>query len=271
MNYIESNKAAWEEAFDNRLQNWGDNNHELLRKEKLYFFNPDMRKELAKINLKDSVVAHFCCNNGRELLSLSEYGIKSGIGFDIAENIITQARETAEKAGISNCGFISCNIFEIPDNYHNQFDVILFTIGALTWFQDLTLLFAKVGKCLKDGGLLLINDSHPLLYMLPIPGEEEFDPDHPNRLTHSYFRKEPWLDNSGMGYISGEYESKTFTCFTHKMSDIINGLSLNGMKTIMLNEYDYDIGITDVYENKGFPLSYILIAEKCESGDGDVK
>jgi hypothetical protein len=35
------------------------------------------------------------------------------------------------------------------------------------------------------------------------------------------------------------------------------------MKTIKLNEYDFDIGLTEVYDNKGFPLSFILIAEKC--------
>lgn len=28
------------------------------------------------------------------------------------------------------------------------------------------------------------------------------------------------------------------------------------------HEYDYDIGITDAYDGKGFPLSFILIAEK---------
>jgi ubiquinone/menaquinone biosynthesis C-methylase UbiE len=186
-----------------------------------------------------------------------------GVGFDISENILEQAKQTAKKAGIINCEFVNCNILEIPENYYNSFDVIFFTIGAINWFEDLNLLFGIVDKCLKDGGLLLINDTHPFMWMLPYPDEDEFNPNELNRFTYSYFKKEPWLGNNGMYYISGEYESKTFTDFSHTMSDIINGLSLNGMKTVKLYEYDYNIMGIDTYDNKGFPVSYILVAEKC--------
>ncbi len=262
MNYIDTNKAAWEEAFENRHRDWGEENHELLQNEKLYFFNPDMRKELEELDLNGKTAAQFCCNNGRELLSLTDLGIEQGIGFDIAENILEQARATAEKAGIENCSFISSNILDIPESFYDKFDIILFTIGALTWFEDLTLLFEKAGKCLKRGGMLIINDSHPFVNMLPLSEEEGFKPDNPNRAVFSYFRKEPWIENNGMGYMTTEYKSKTFTSFSHTMSDIINALSENSMKTVKLKEYDYDIGMTGLYENKGFPLSYILIAEK---------
>lgn len=263
MSYIEGNKGAWEEAFENRKSNWGDQNHIILKNETLPFFNADMKKELGEINFRDKAIAQFCCNNGRELLSVMELGANSGVGFDIAENIIEQAKNTALKAGIKNCSFVACNILDIPASYHNQFDFIFFTIGAITWFEDLALLFDKVAKCLKNNGLLLINDFHPLVNMLPLPGEDCFAQDDLNRLTYSYFRKEPWIENNGMGYMTTEYESKTFISFSHTMSDIINSLSVNGIKTVKLNEYDYDIGVTDVYNDRGFPLSFILISEKC--------
>ncbi|MCL2853155.1 MAG: class I SAM-dependent methyltransferase [Defluviitaleaceae bacterium] len=264
MNYIEGNKMAWEEAFENRKPNWGDENCLKLKNERLPFFNADMKNELEKIDFKNKEIAQFCCNNGRELMSAMSLGAASGVGFDIAENIIGQARDTAYKADIDNCGFVACNILDIPVSYHGRFDFIFFTIGAITWFQDLTSLFDKAAKCLKDKGLLLINDFHPLINMLPLPNEDCFDRDNLNRLTYSYFRKEPWIENTGMGYMTNEYESRsTFTSFSHTMSDIINSLSVNGMKTVKLNEYGYDIGLTDVYDDKGFPLSFILIAEKC--------
>ncbi|MDR2569477.1 MAG: class I SAM-dependent methyltransferase [Oscillospiraceae bacterium] len=262
--YIESNKTAWEEAFDNRQPNWGDNNHIRLKNGRFEFFDSDMRDEVSCIDLKGKNVAQFCCNNGRELLSLVlDSGAAYGTGFDIAENILNQAKQTAEKAGITNCEFVNCNILEIPEKYYGEFDLILFTIGAICWFQDLTLLFEKVGKCLKNAGMLLINDGHPVLSMLPMPGEDEYDPNNA-KLFHSYFRKEPWIGTDGMGYMSVEYESKPFTDFSYTMSDIVNALSVNGMKTIKLNEYDYDIGMigSDVYDKKGIPLSYILVAEK---------
>jgi len=263
MSYIKSNKEAWEEAFDKRLSGWGDDHYKCLKSEKFAFFNDDMKAELENIDLKGKSIAQFCCNNGRELLSLVKSGAaKGGVGFDIAENILEQAKEMAEKADISNCIFVNCNILEISENYHEQFDLIFFTIGAITWFEDLTVLFEKASKCLKPGGLLLINDFHPLVNMLSAPGEKAHNPNDLYRVAYSYFSKDPFVENNGMGYISGEYESKTFISFVHTLSDIVNGLSLNAIKTTKLNEYDYDVGITDVYDGKGFPLSIILIGEK---------
>lgn len=265
MNYTESNKAAWEEAFDNRKPNWGDENYLRLKKGNFEFFDSDMKNELLNMDFRGKAVAQFCCNNGRELLSLVlDGGADCGVGFDIAENILGQAKQTAIKAGIKNCEFVNCNLLEIPESYYEKFDFIFFTIGAICWFKDLTALFEKAGKCLKSSGVLLINDGHPLANMLAFPGDDEFDLNDNKRLTHSYFRKEPWIGNSGMGYMSVCYESKPFTDFSHTMSDIINALSVNGMKTVKLNEYDYEIGNvgSDIFNGKGIPLSYILIAEK---------
>ncbi|MCL1823739.1 MAG: class I SAM-dependent methyltransferase [Oscillospiraceae bacterium] len=264
MNYIQTNKTAWEKAFDSRKPNWGDDNHTRLKNDELAFFNSDLKERLKSMDFTGKKIAQFCCNNGRELLSLvSDSGAEAGVGFDIAENIIEQAKQTAEKAGIRNCEFVSCNILEVPGSFYNQFDFIFFTIGALCWVEDLTPLFEKVSKCLKDSGLLLINDSHPFMMMLPFPEDDEFIPGEPNRLAFSYFRKEPWTGNR-MDYISNESLSETFTDFSHTLSDIINALSANGLKTVTFNEYEYDInGSMGIYEHKGFPLSYILTAEKC--------
>ncbi|MFT4104971.1 MAG: class I SAM-dependent methyltransferase [Lacrimispora sp.] len=262
MSYIDGNKAAWEEAFDHRHPNWGEENYIRLQKEILPFICNDMVKELEKMNLAGKDIAQFCCNNGREILSLMQLGAKSGVGFDIAENIIMQARDTAEKAGITNCRFVSCNILEIPEEYHNCFDFIMFTVGAITWFKDIKALFQKVSDCLKPGGVLLIHDFHPIMNMLPMPGEPEFDEKQLNKIAYSYFRKEPWIENEGMSYMSEQYSSKTFTSFSHTMSDLINGVSSAQMHVIRLNEYDYDIGLSDAYDKKGFPLSYILTAKK---------
>ena len=262
MDYIKNNKAAWEEGFENRKPCWGDENHIKLKEERLAFFHDDMKQELEQIDFSGKSVAQFCCNNGRELLSLMDLNVSRAVGFDIAENIITQARDTAEKAGISNCEFVSCNVLEIPESYHNQFDVIILTVGAICWFEDLKPFFEKASKCLKDNGLLIMNEIHPFENMLPVPGEDEFDPNNLDRLAYSYFRSEPWLQNDGMNYMSREYKSKTFTSFSHTLSCIINSLSANGMKTIKFNEYDYDIGISEVYDGMGCPLSFILMAQK---------
>lgn len=261
MSYIQENKEAWEEAFEHRRPGWGERNHEKLADNELPFFYPDVAEELQLINFTDKTIAQFCCNNGRELLSLMQLGVKEGVGFDIAENIVTQATDTAMKANIRNCRFVSCNILEISEQYSNYFDFIMFTVGAITWFDDLNKLFQKVFECLKPGGILFINDFHPMMNMLPMPGEPDFKEEFLN-LKYSYFRKEPWIENDGMEYMSEQYASKTFTSFSHTMSAIINAISSVRLHIVKMNEYDYDIGLADMYDKQGFPLSYILIAQK---------
>ena len=72
--YIEGNKAAWEEAFDNRTASWGADISERIQKEEYPFFNKDTKNVLMLIHTEGTVIGQFCCNNGRELLSL----VKSG-------------------------------------------------------------------------------------------------------------------------------------------------------------------------------------------------
>jgi len=262
VDYINANKAAWEEAFEHRYDNWGNDNYKKLISEELPFLNADVISKLKNIDLKGKTIAQFCCNNGRELLSATQLGCEYAYGFDIAENIIAQAKDTAAKAGIANCDFIAVNILEIDESFYGMFDFIFFTIGALTWFKNLSLLFEKVSKCLRPGGIMLINDYHPLMNMLAVPGEDAFDETVPDKMAYPYFKNDPWTEQDGMSYMSPKYKSKTFTSFSHTLSGIINSSVNAGMDIKSFDEYDYDVGLSDIFDYKGYPLSYILIAQK---------
>ena len=108
--YIEGKKAAWEEAFDNRDASWGADITERIQNEDYPFFNEETRNVLKKIHTEGTVIGQFCCNNGRELLSLVKCGkAKQGIGFDIAENQVAFANEKARELGLP-CEFVAANI-----------------------------------------------------------------------------------------------------------------------------------------------------------------
>ena len=55
MNYIETNKVAWEEAFDNRKPNWGDDNYIRLKKGNFEFFDSDMKNELLNMDFHGKI------------------------------------------------------------------------------------------------------------------------------------------------------------------------------------------------------------------------
>ncbi len=135
--YIEGNKAAWEEAFENRDASWGADITERVLTEDFPFFNEDTKSVLKKCHTEGAVIGQFCCNNGRELLSLVKSGkAKKGVGFDIAENQVAFANEKAKELCLP-CTFEAVNIYDMDERYREQFDLVIITIGALCWFADL--------------------------------------------------------------------------------------------------------------------------------------
>ena len=197
--YIEGNKAAWEEAFDNRDASWGADIPDRIRNEAYPFFNEDTRNVLKQLDTEGKVIGQFCSNNGRELLSLVKSGkAKQGIGFDIAENQVAFANEKAKELHLP-CVFEAVNIYDIDDRFRELFDVVIITIGALCWFKDLSRFFAVVAKCMKPGAVIVINEEHPCKNMLASEGETLYDPAHRLECHYSYFGQE-WTGNEGMYY-----------------------------------------------------------------------
>lgn len=261
MNYIKENKKAWEEAFENRIDGWGETIVQNLQTRSDFYIQPCLKAELDKLDLAKKKVAQFCCNNGRELLSISKQYDVDGVGFDIAENLIAQGSKHAQELQLP-CKFVATNILDINEEYEASFDVILFTIGAITWFKDLNHLFKVVSKCLKSDGIMILHDFHPVMNMLPLPDEDSYREDIIVVNKDKYFTAEPWVENNGMGYISGNYESKTFTSFSHSISKIINATIISGLDIRQFDEFDYDVGLSDAYDNKGLPLSILMVAMK---------
>jgi hypothetical protein len=67
-----------------------------------------------------------------------------------------------------------------------------------------------------------------------------------------------------MYYITKKsYESKTFTDYTHSMSEIMTGMCSNGVVITGLMEFDYDLsgGFPEI-DKTGFPLSMIIEGRK---------
>jgi SAM-dependent methyltransferase len=263
MEYTQQNKKAWEEAFENRRAGWGSDIVERIRSKNFAFFNNDMAGVLDRYSFAGKNIGQFCCNNGRELLSLAHSG-KAGActGFDIAENQVAFARERAAELGL-DCRFVATDILDIGDEYREAFDFALITIGALCWFRDLDRFFGVVGRCMKEGAMLFINEQHPVCGMLSLPGEDNYNAEHPTELVNSYFEKE-WRDNSGASYLTGkERISEMFISYSHPFGEIFSALLKNGLAIREFREFDYDISDSfGQLDHKGIPLSYILVAEK---------
>lgn len=262
--YVSMNKAAWEEAFAVSVNGFGEHDAERLATEETPFLDAPVAAALRAMNLAGKEIGHFCCNNGRELLNAVKLtGAGGGVGFDIAENILAQARDNARKAGLP-CTFVQGDVMVTSAAYRERFDCVLVLVGGLCWMEDAGAFFRRAADALRPGGRLLVYEIHPVSDMLAVPEDACFDPQEPKKLAYSYFKSEPFVDNYGMGYVAGKaYESKPFVSFNHTLGEIVTGVAAAGLTLESLAEYDYDVsGNFGELSGQGLPLTYLLVARK---------
>ena len=262
-NYQKINQAAWEEAFAKSSEDFKMKPIQKLKEDPTSLLSHPLREALKSVDLNGKVLGHFCVNSGRETMALLNYGLKRSVGFDIAENMVVYANQVSQDLNL-DATFYARDILAIEDTFKSQFDIGLFTIGALCWFEDLDALFKVVAKTIKSGGTLIIEDSHPITNMLGTNGEAEYDEKNPKKLVHNYFKNDPWVEGGGMGYMGDNNKaSKTFISYSHTLTEVFKTLKQNGFIIEAFSEYQKDLSNLFLHlENQGIPLSYTMVLKK---------
>jgi SAM-dependent methyltransferase len=258
--YTAANRIAWDEAAPLHKEQRFE---ELLQKFKLPGYNrfDAISTELLKnIGLDGKNIVQLLCNNGRELLSAKNMGGKRCLGVDISSEFLEQAREL-NKVAEQDCEFIQSDVYEIPDSYFDNFDLVIVTVGALCWIPDLKKFFQIISNLLRPTGHLFVYEMHPALDMF-----EDYVVDDPPTLQNSYFRTAPFIEDAGLDYFEkSTYKSAPMYCFHHKLSEIFNSCLENNLTIKHFEEYDHDISSAfSHFENFKIkpPLCYSLIARK---------
>ncbi len=259
---IEANRRAWNEAMPYHRRGARVDYSECFKAKGFSVLDPIETPRLLALGLAGRRVAQLCCNNGIELLSLMNLGARSGVGFDISDEAIADAKRYAEAAG-SDCAFVRTDVYAIGSNWAKQFDLVYITIGAIAWLPDLARFFRIAASLLAPGGTLMLYDTHPAALMFGMPGDPGFDAGHPLNVMHSYFRAEPWVDENGIDYIGKTtYQALPAYNFTHTLSSILNGMLEAGLRIERFEEFDHDISTLFGHVNvRGLvPLSMFVTA-----------
>lgn len=261
--YTNQNREAWNEVMPK---------HQAAVKEKLdqLFSSPgyicqnyeDLLQVLENINVKGKDIIHLCCNNGSELLSLKNMGANRCVGIDICDEAIAEARERAKKCKI-DCEFIRSDVYDIPEELNNSFDIVHLTAGCIGWLPDLNEFFRIIYCLLRANGVVLIHEIHPFSEMLPFDNN---DIENRLQIIEPYFRGEPIVENSSLDYVGGtDYTAKTQYWFVHTISSLIMALITNGIKLKYFSEHTKDLSAGHKKQEEldaKIPLSFILVGEK---------
>jgi SAM-dependent methyltransferase len=260
--YTQANRAAWNEAMPRHREANGSKWDDAFSRPGFVAMTGVELEMLGSTGVSNKKIAHVCCNNGVELMSLKNMGAARCVGFDICDAAIEEASARASKFDI-HCQFVQTDVYEIPDQYHGVFDIVYISIGCFGWLPDLKRFFEKAASLLAESGVIFIHEHHPFTEMLASDDIEDADP---LKIIEPYFRPEPYEENDGIDYVGNTtYESHTNYWFTWTMSDIFTGLIENGLQIAHFSEYPEDISTIHTRNQDAgikIPLSYILIAEK---------
>lgn len=257
----EANKAAWDAsaAAHEAGADWAN----LLRdaaRPGFSVLDATLTGVLHDIGVAEARAVQVCCNNGRELLSLPSLGAVPVLGIDQSKQFLDQAHRLATVAG-SDCRFLAADIYDLPADVPRDFDLALITIGVLGWMPDLPRFLEIVAGLLAPGGRLVIYETHPFLEMVEPSAEDPF------ALTHSYFRREPFVEDEVITYDGSEGGTgATSYWFLHGMGDIVTGCVRAGLTVERLEEYPHSNREVayDIYEGRAaqMPMCFTLVARK---------
>lgn len=222
----------------------------------------DMDVFINKLDISGKMIAHLCCNNGVELMSLLNLGAKKCVGFDLCDEAIKEAKTRCNELNYP-IDFYRTNIYDISDQFNNTFDIIYLSVGSLRWLPDISGLYDICYRLLRDGGFIFISDTHPLA---EIVNDDRDASVNPLEITYQFDRKDCLVDNGSLDYVGRTRDHIVKRIwYIHSFTNIIGLLVAKNFLIRYFNESTEDTA--GVYEllrslDVKIPLSFQLIAEK---------
>lgn len=223
--------------------------------------------ELALLgDVKGKKILHLQCHFGQDSLSLARMGA-TVTGVDLSDKAIKKANELAQQMNLqTHCQFICCDVLDLDQHLHEQFDIIFTSYGTIGWLPKLDKWGQILSHFLKPNGLFIFAEFHPMVWML----DDNFE-----HIAYPYFNKKTFHEEYTSSYTDGEvHEIKMGYSWNHPLSEVFQTLLANNLQIIDFQEYDYSpyncfpntIKMGKGYQIKEFegklPMVYSIMAEK---------
>jgi 2-polyprenyl-3-methyl-5-hydroxy-6-metoxy-1,4-benzoquinol methylase len=223
--FFEANRKLW-------------NQRTMVHKDSSFYDLPSFlngKSSLNKIELeelgdvKDKKVLHLQCHFGMDTLSLARMGAKV-TGVDLSDTAISEARKLNEQLNL-DAEFICCNVYDLKEHLHKQFDIVFTSYGVIGWLPDLKKWAEIISHFTKSNGFFYIAEFHPVVWML----DENFE-----RVKYYYHNHELIEIDSEGTYTdrSADVKGKEYS-WNHSISEVLNALISHGLQFSFFNEYSY--------------------------------
>jgi SAM-dependent methyltransferase len=184
-------------------------------------------------DLSGKKLLHLMCHFGMDTLSLVRLGAEA-TGVDFSSEAIELARELSKIAKI-DAKFVCSNVYDLPNNLSEKFDIVFTSGGVIMWLPDLKEWAKIITHFLNPGGFFYIREFHPFGYVFD-------DDEHVTdlRVRYPYFQgKEPLKFEAEGSYASGNVVTGKAPSFewNHRISEIITVLIDAGLTIDFFHEF----------------------------------
>ena len=259
--YVELNRHAWNMRTTYHVQSSFYHIKEFTKGES----SPNAIELTLPGDIKGKSILHLQCHFGQDSLSLARMGAEV-TGIDLSDKAIGEAKSLNNQLGL-NATFICCNIYNLTQHLHKQFDIVFTSYGTINWLPDLEQWGNIISTFLKRGGRFVFAEFHPVIWMY----DNDFE-----KIDYKYFKADPICETETGTYADKnapiKYESVTWN---HSLGEVFQALLSNNLVIKHFQEYEYSPyacfnGTKEIAPGKHviekfgdkIPMVYSIIAEK---------
>jgi 2-polyprenyl-3-methyl-5-hydroxy-6-metoxy-1,4-benzoquinol methylase len=223
--YFEENKRVW-------------NQRTAVHKDSSFYDITSFLKGKTSLNeielrelgdVKGKKILHLQCHFGMDSLSLARMGADV-TGIDLSDAAINEAKKLNDQLSL-NAKFICCNVYDLKEHLHEQFDIVFTSYGVIGWLPDLGKWAELISYYLKPGGFFYMAEFHPVVWMM----DENF-----KGVKYYYHNQELIVSEMQGTYTdrSADIKGKEYS-WNHSISEVLNALLANKLELEFFNEYSY--------------------------------
>lgn len=180
-------------------------------------------------DVKDKRILHLQCHFGQDTLSLARMGAKV-TGVDFSDKAIEAANTLANKIN-TEARFICCDIYSLPEQLNEEFDMVFTSYGTIGWLPDLDKWARVIHRFLKPGGKFVFVEFHPVVWMF----DDEF-----KDIKYNYFNSGPLHETENGTYAEQNAPLKTeYIGWNHSTGEMLSSLLNNGIQLLSFEEFNY--------------------------------
>jgi 2-polyprenyl-3-methyl-5-hydroxy-6-metoxy-1,4-benzoquinol methylase len=223
--FIEVNKKTWNEKVEHHV---GSEFYDVAS-----FLNGKSSLNEIELSLLGDVtgktILHLQCHFGQDSLSLQRMGAKV-TGVDFSEEAIKKAVGLNQKMEL-DANFICSDIYSLAQKHDGKYDIVFTSYGTIGWLPDLDKWAGVVRHFLKDDGIFVMADFHPVVWM--------YDNDF-THVQYRYFKSEPIVEVESGTYADKDAGLTTSSItWNHGLAEIFAAFKNAGLYVDEFFEHDY--------------------------------